>query len=300
MKRKTLNSVSPVTNVLLETLFIILAIACIVPFILIIAISISNERSLAETGFRFIPKVLSFEAYKFLWNERNLIFKALGVSIFVTSIGTILGVVLATSMGYALSRPNFRMKGKLTYVIFIPMIFNGGLVASFVVNTKLLNLNNSYWALILPLCVSSFNIILARSYFQTNIPESLVESAKIDGATQFDIFLKIILPLSKPMIATISLFLSFGYWNDWFQASLYISDNTKLPLQAVLNNIQANIEYIAKNPEAGLTLQQYAAKLPTESTRMAIAVLIIIPIALTYPFFQRYFISGLTVGSVKG
>lgn len=300
MRRKTLNSVSPVTNILLETLFIILAIACIVPFILIIAISISNERALAESGFRFIPKVLSFEAYKFLWNEKELIFKALGVSIFITSIGTVIGVILATSMGYALSRPNFRLKDKLTYVIFIPMIFNGGLVASFVVNTKLLNLNNSYWALILPLCVSSFNIILARSYFQTNIPESLVESAKIDGATQFDIFLKIILPLSKPMIATISLFLSFGYWNDWFQASLYISDNNKLPLQAVLNNIQANIEYIAKNPEAGLTLQQYAAKLPTESTRMAIAVLIIIPIAMSYPFFQRYFISGLTVGSVKG
>lgn len=298
-KRKSLNSITPIQNIILEIFFLIFAVVCIAPFILIIAISLSSEKTLLEYGFGFIPKDLSLDAYLFLWKEKSTILKALGVSIGITTVGTILGVFLATSMGYALSRGTYKLKGFLTYVIFIPMIFNGGLVASFVINSQVLGLKNSYWALILPLALGSFNVILARSYFQNSIPASLIESAKIDGASEFEIFFRIILPLSKPMIATIALFLSFGYWNDWFLASLYISDSSKLPLQAVLNNIQANIEYIAKNPEAGLSLQQYVAKLPTESTRMAIAVLIIVPIALAYPFFQKYFISGLTVGAVK-
>lgn len=298
-RKRKLNSIKPTQNILLEILFITLAAICVVPFILIVAISFTDENSIITHGFRFIPYKTSIAAYHFLWLEKGLIAKSLFVSIGITIVGTLLGVLLTTTLGYALSRPNFKLKGFFTYIIFIPMIFNGGLVASYVINTKLLGLNDSYWALILPLCVSSFNVILARAYFQMNIPPSLIESAKIDGATQLEIFIKIILPLSKPMIATIALFLSFGYWNDWFQAALYITTSSKLPLQALLNSIQKNIEYIAQNPSAGVALQQYAAKLPTESARMAIAVIIIIPIALVYPFFQRYFISGLTVGAIK-
>lgn len=299
LKRKGLNTITPIQNILLEIFFIIFAAICIAPFLLIIAISLTSETSLVEHGFNFFPKEFSLESYLFLWREKATILRALAVSIGITTVGTIIGVFLATFMGYALSRPTYILKKYLTYLIFIPMIFNGGLVASFVINSQVLGLKNSYWALILPLALSSFNVILARSYFQNSIPSSLIESAKIDGANEFLIFFRIILPLSKPMIATIALFLSFGYWNDWFLASLYISDASKLPLQAVLNNIQANIEYIARNPEAGLSLAQYAAKLPTESTRMAIAVIIVLPIALAYPFFQKYFISGLTVGAVK-
>lgn len=300
LKRKSLNSIKPITNIFLEILFIFLALLCIIPFILIVVISFTDEKSLIEYGFRFIPYKLSIASYLFLWKEKAMIIRAIIISIGITSIGTVIGLFLATSMGYSLSRNKYRLKSFLTFIIFIPMIFNGGIVASFVVNTKLLGLQNSYLALILPICLSSFNIILARSYFQTSIPDSLIESAQIDGANQFKIFFEIVLPLSKPMLATIALFLSFGYWNDWFQASLYITDSSKLPLQAVLNNIQSNVEYLAKNPEVGLTAQQYAASLPTESTRMAIAVIIILPIALAYPFFQKYFISGLTVGAVKG
>ncbi|WP_067141487.1 carbohydrate ABC transporter permease [Oceanivirga salmonicida] len=294
-----LNAISPVANALLEVFFMIFAIVCVVPFLLIIAISLTSEATLYENGFRFIPSKISFDAYIFLWHEKATILKALGVSVGITTVGTILGVLFATTLGYSLSRPNFRLKSLFTYVIFIPMIFNGGLVASFVVNTHLLGLKNSYWALILPICVNSFNVILARSYFSTNIHSSLIESAKIDGATQLQIFTKIVLPLAKPLIATLALFLSFGYWNDWFQAALYISDSSKLPLQAVLNNIQKNIEYLAQNPSIGLTLQEYIRNLPTESMRMAIAVMIIVPIALAYPFFQKYFITGLTVGAIK-
>lgn len=180
------------------------------------------------------------------------------------------------------------------------MIFNGGMLAGYVVNTNILHLRNSIWALILPLAVSPFNIVICKTFFKTTIPDSIVESAKIDGAGQLRIFAQIILPISKPIIATIALFAAFGYWNDWFQASLYISDKNLQTLQSMLNNIQNNIEYIANNPYGGLSLQQYKASMLTESVRMAIAIIIVVPIACVYPFFQKYFISGLTIGSVKG
>lgn len=172
------------------------------------------------------------------------------------------------------------------------MIFNGGMISSYVVNTQFLNLKNSIWALILPLCVSSFNVVICKTFFKTNIPESIIESAQIDGATQFQIFGKIALPLSKPLMATIALFLTFGYWNDWFQSSLYISDTKLYSLQALLDHVQRNIEMMANNPSLGVTTAQYMNSMPKEGARMAMAIIIIIPIACCYPFFQKYFISG--------
>ena len=203
-------------------------------------------------------------------------------------------------MGYVLSRVNYKLREFYTWLVFIPMIFNGGMLASYVVNSNILHLRNTIWALILPLAVSSFNVVICKTFFKTTIPDSIIESAKVDGASQLRIFGQIVLPISKPILATIGLFAAFGYWNDWFQASLYISDSNLQSLQSMLNNIQSNIEYIANNPYGGLSLQQYKASMPTESVRMAIAIVIIVPIACVYPFFQKYFISGLTIGSVKG
>jgi putative aldouronate transport system permease protein len=180
------------------------------------------------------------------------------------------------------------------------MIFSGGMVANYVVVANVLMLRDTIWALILPLAVSSFNVIICKSFFQTTIPDSVIESAKIDGATQLRIFRSIVLPISKPVLATIGLFLVFGYWNDWFQSSLYISNAKLVSLQALLNNMMGQITYLANNPMAGVTLQQYRLNMPTESVRMAIAIVIVIPIACAYPFFQKYFISGLTIGAVKG
>ena len=251
-------------------------------------------------GYSFFPKAFSLSAYSYLWNERASIGNALLISVLVTVLGTLIGLALTTMMGYVLSRNEYKLKGFFTWVVFIPMIFNGGMVANYVVVANILNLRNTVWCLILPLAVSSFNIIIAKTFFKSTIPDSIVESAKIDGASEFTIFLKIIVPISKPVFATIGLFLSFGYWNDWFQSSLYVSEKKLTSLQALLNNMIQNIQYIANNPSAGLSLQQYKNSMPTESIRMAIAVLVVIPIACVYPFFQRYFISGLTVGAVKG
>ena len=206
----------------------------------------------------------------------------------------------AHMMGYVLSRPQFKLRGFLQWVVFIPMIFTGGMVANYVVTSNILGLNDTIWCLILPLAVSSWNVTISKTFFRTTIPDSIIESAKIDGASQLTIFTRIVVPISKPVFATIALFLTFAYWNDWLQASLYISDSKLVALQPLLNNMMGALDYIANNPTAGLSLQQYRAQMPSESVRMAIAAVIVVPIACAYPFFQKYFISGLTVGAVKG
>lgn len=300
LKKSHRNEIRPGTNAWLNVLFVLLSFICIFPVIFVFMISISSEESINRHGYQLIPSGFSNAAYMFLWNERATILHALYISVLVTVIGTVLGVILTTAMGYVLSRPRFKLKGFYTWMTFIPMIFSGGMVANYVVVASMLNLSNTIWALILPLLISSFNVIISKTFFRTTVPDSLVESAKIDGASQLRIFLHIVTPISKPVFATIALFLSFGYWNDWFQASLYISDPKLTSLQSLLNNMMQSITYIANNPSVGVSLQQYRKQMPSESVRMAIAMVIVLPIACVYPFFQRYFISGLTVGAVKG
>ena len=296
----TLDRIRPMTNAAFNALFIVLGLAAILPVIFVLMISVSSEQSIREIGYSFTPKSLSGSAYVFLWNERTTILQALFISVTVTAGGTVLGLALTTTMGYVLSRPGHKLKKFYQWVVFVPMIFNGGMVASYVVNANILGLKNTIWALILPLLVSSFNIIICKTFFQTTVPDSVIESAKIDGATQLRIFSRIVLPISKPVLATIGLFLVFGYWNDWFQSSLYISNKNLVSLQALLNNMMKSLDYIANNPSAGVSLQQYRNMMPSESVRMAIAIVIVTPIACAYPFFQKYFISGLTIGAVKG
>ncbi len=295
----TMNQIKPSTNVLINILFLILGLTCIFPLLFVFSISISSEEALRTYGYQIIPQEFSGAAYQFLWNERGMILHAAFMSVFITVLGTIITIALTTSMGYVVSRSSFKLKKIYTWLIFVPMVFNGGMLSSYVVVNNILGLRNTIWALILPLACSSFSVTICRTFFRTTVPDSIVESAKIDGAGQFRIWAQIVLPISKPVMATIGMFAAFGYWNDWFQASLYIDDKNLQTLQSMLNNIRASIEYLANNPYGGLSMQQYKLSMPTESVRMAIAIIIIVPIACTYPFFQRYFISGLTVGSVK-
>lgn len=295
------NRVSKPANVVLNIVFFIMAMACIIPVVLVVAISFSAEESIQEYGYHFIPKIFSLEGYTFLVSQSKMIVRALGVSLLVTIAGTVLGVILTTLMGYVLSRPGYKLNGFLTMVVFIPMVFNGGLVSTYFVNSQLLGLKNTLWALILPLCVSSFNVVICRTFFKSTVPESLIESAKMDGASQFTIFSRIVMPISLPVLATIGLFLCFSYWNDWYQSMLYMEDSKLYSLQALLNAILTNIQMLAKNAATmGLGAAEMLAKMPQEAARMAIVVIIVAPIACAYPFFQKYFISGLTVGAVKG
>ncbi|MFR7452027.1 MAG: carbohydrate ABC transporter permease [Gemmiger sp.] len=295
-----LNQIKPVTNALFNVMFVILSIICVFPFIFVLMISVSSEESIRNIGYALIPQSFSSAAYEFLWNERDMILQSLFVSIEVTVIGTVLGVVLTTTMGYVLSRPQFKLRGFLQWVVFIPMIFTGGMVANYVVTSNILHLNDTLWCLVLPLAVSSWNVTISKTFFRQTIPDSIIESAKIDGASQLTIFARIVVPISKPVFATVALFLTFGYWNDWLQAALYISKDSLRALQPLLQTMMGQLDYLANNPTAGLSLQQYRNQMPSESVRMAIATIIVVPIACAYPFFQKYFISGLTVGAVKG
>ena len=295
------NRVSNTANVLLNVMFLLMALVCIIPVLLVIAISLSAEASITEYGYHLIPKIVSFEGYEYLAKQSTLIIRALGVSLFVTIVGTVLGILLTTLMGYVLSRPGYKLNGFLTMVVFIPMVFNGGLVSTYFITSQFLNLKDSVWALILPLAVSSFNVVICRTFFKTTVPEELIESAKMDGARQFTIFFKIVLPISLPVLATIGLFLCFAYWNDWYQSLLYIDDQRLYSLQALLNAIMTNVNMLAQNAAAmGASMADTVANMPKEAARMAIVVVIVLPIACAYPFFQKYFISGLTVGAVKG
>ncbi|MCL2410227.1 MAG: carbohydrate ABC transporter permease [Treponema sp.] len=292
--------IKPSTNIVFNIIMTIFAILCLVPLLLVVSISVSDEASL-NYGYRLIPRALSFEGYYFLFQQRHNILPALFISIFITVVGTILGVVLNALMGYVLSRREYKLQKFFIWFVFIPMIFNGGLVASYFINAQFLGLKDTIWVLILPLAVSSFNVILCKTFFRTTIPDSLLESAKIDGASQLMIFFRIVFPLSKPVLATIGLFLSFAYWNDWFMALLYIDTPELIPLQAYLNRLLMDIRVLAENASLmGITHAQLLASMPGESARMAIVVITVLPIACAYPFFQRYFVSGLTVGAVKG
>lgn len=298
-----LNRISPVTNFAFNTLFLLLALACFLPIIFIAIISLTDNNVIRTQGYQIwlTAETISADAYTYLWSQRQTILHALWVSVYVTFLGTVIGVALTTVMGYVLSRTEHKLNNFLTILIFIPMVFGGGMAASYVVTTQVLQLKDTMWVLILPLAVSSWNVTISRTFFRSTIPDSIIESAKIDGASQMTIFTQIVLPISKPVLATIGLFLAFGYWNDWYQAMLYISDDNLKSLQAMLNNIQQNVAYLTKNPTAMLTSSSELKKnMPQESVRMAIAFVVAVPIACVYPFFQKYFISGLTVGAVKG
>ncbi|MDR0669933.1 MAG: carbohydrate ABC transporter permease [Treponema sp.] len=293
--------VGPFANVVFNLVLLILSLLCVIPFILVLSISLSAEETIQTYGYRLIPKVVSLDGYVYLWKQASIMINAFGMSVVVTASGTVLGLLFCASMGYVLYRREFILNRFYVWVVFIPMVFSGGMVASYFVMTQVLWLRNSPLALILPLCVSSFNIIICRTFFRTTIPDSVVESAMIDGAGHWTIFFRIVMPLSLPVLATIGLFMSFNYWNDWFTSLLYIDNPMFYTLSAYLNKILENITYITSNTQLlGGSQAELLARLPRESARMAIVVVTVLPIVCTYPFFQRYFISGLTVGAIKG
>ncbi len=294
------NSISNGVNALFSLVFILLALITFLPAVFVLIISFSSEASVAQNGYSFFPSELSLSSYEYLWQSKAYIGRAFLNSMGLTVCGTLLGLVLISTMGYAISRPNYYLKKTYTWLIFIPMIFSGGLVATYMVNTQVYMLKNTYWALLLPGACSTFYIIIMRTFFQTTVPDSIIESGKIDGASQLRIFVQLVLPISLPVIATIGLFLTFNYWNAWYGAMLYLDSNHRdlYPLQYVLISIEKNIQFMARN-EQYLTAEAMS-NIPSETMRMAIVMVVVVPIACSYPFFQRYFVSGLTIGAVKG
>ena len=294
------NRVSKPTNVILNIIFGLIAAMCIIPFLFVTIISLTSEEYIKANGYSFFPKEWSLGAYEFIFSSGSTILKSYGVTIVITIVGTILGVLVMSMFAYAISRRSFAYRGFFTKLMVIPMLFSGGMVANYLVITRFLGLKNNLLALILPICVSSFNIIILRTFFKTSVPEAILESAKIDGASEWRTFLRIVIPISTPGIATIALFLMLGYWNDWFNAMLYIDKTALMPLQYILIRIDTSMEFLASNAAGlGAHAASGVASMPKETAKMAIVVISTLPIIVAYPFFQRYFVNGLTIGAVK-
>ena len=274
----------------------LLAFSCILPFIFVIIISITDEKSIVQYGYSFFPSKFGVDGFQFLAQFKDKILQALFISTFVTVVGTLTNVFITTTYAYAISRSTFKYRKFFTIFALLSMLFNAGLVPGYIVVTQLLHLGDTIWALIVPMLLSPFNIMLMRSFFKKTIPEAILESARIDGASEARICFQICLPLSLPGIATITLLTALGFWNDWFNALLYIKSDNLYPLQYLLMQIQNNMDYIAKS--VGMS-GQLAVALPKETGRMAMVVVATVPIAILYPFFQRYFVKGLTIGGVK-
>ncbi|WIV21127.1 carbohydrate ABC transporter permease [Paenibacillus polygoni] len=294
--------VSKRSGAVIHAFFIFYAALCILPLILVLSISLSDETTVIANGYRFIPETFSVSAYEFLFKDMDQIIRSYGVSIFVTVVGTVISVALTACYAYPLSRSDLPYRGFFAFFIFFTMLFNGGLVPWYLVYVNLLDLKNTLWVLIMPMLMSPFFVLVMRTFFSSSIPMSILESARVDGAGEFRTFVRIVLPLSLPVLATVALFSTLNYWNDWYLSMIFISDNKTISLQYLMYRTLLDIQYLTSNSNVAsqISSQGGMLDLPNKTLQMAMAVVGIGPIVLAYPFFQRYFIKGLTVGAVKG
>ena len=288
------------TNLIVSILFALLSFFFFLPVLLVIIVSFSSESSVTQAGYSFFPKSFSLDAWKYLLRSGTYLIRAIANSFLITASGTVLSLILMCPIGYALSRKTFPMRRAILIFLMIPMLFSGGLVSTYMVNTQILHLQNTYLAMILPGLCSTWYIMILRSYYQTAVPDALIEAAMVDGGRQLQIFLKIVVPITTPVIMTVALFQIFAYWNSWYPALLYLDSNhTELyPLQYVLVNMQRSIDMLSKDAQYISGMQSYTP--PAVTVRMVLVVLAIIPILVIFPFFQRFVRNGMTVGAVKG
>ena len=301
MKRKRpqkirLSGASILFNVISYTFIIVLVVFCLLPFLMLISGSISSEKSIIHGGYSIFPKDVSFAAYRLLFSYPDDILRAYAVSIGVTLGGTFLGLFVVTMAAYVLSRKDFRYRNAVSFFFYFTTLFSGGILSTYIFFIRYLQLKNSYLALILPLAVNVFYLLIMRS-FVSSIPDSIIESAKIDGAGEFSIFIRFILPLSTSGLATIGLFFALDYWNDWYNAMLYINNQQMYPLQYLLYRMLSAAEAMARLANVSSVP---ISDLPSRSLKLAMAVVATGPILLVYPFVQKYFIKGITIGAVKG
>ncbi|MBQ8628723.1 MAG: carbohydrate ABC transporter permease [Prevotella sp.] len=276
--------------------FIIFGLICVIPMLMVLSISFTSEQSIAENGFALIPKEFSLEAYKILFANPEQILTAYKTTAIVTITGTIMSVLFTAQAAYVTSRPIFFAQKQISFVFYFTQLFNGGLVPTYILVTQYLHLKNSLWAIILILMISPWNVFLLRTYIKA-VPESLIESAKLDGASEFRIFYQIIIPLTISGVATVAITTAIGYWNDWYQNMLYISDVDKYSLQYLLQTLLGKIDFLKAAGDVGMMT---GMQVPEETLRMATCVVAIGPMAILFLFVQRFFVRGITVGSVKG
>lgn len=300
-KSRRLNAVSVPSEIAIYIILGLFCLLCVIPFVFVAIISFTSEESIRQIGFSFVPQEWSLSAYKYVLDLGDQLWRSYFNSFFITIVGTGLSVLICILYSYAIFRQDFKYRKFFTFFSFFTMIFSGGLAPTYMVCKDLLHLSDNYAALIVPLLVSPFNIIIMRTFFQSTVPESLIEAAAIDGSGEYNTLFKIIIPIAKPGIATVALLNALAYWNEWFTAMLYVRDADHIPLQYLLMKMQNQVDFLVKNSSViGAEVAKIMGDLPKDSLRMALVVLIVVPIACAYPFFQRFIISGLTIGSVKG
>lgn len=277
------------------------AAACLIPFALLIVSSLSSEASIIQNGYSFFPTELSLDAYHYLWAHVGELGRAYGITVLITVVGTAVSLAISSMLAYPLSRHDMPLKNFWTFFVFFTMLFNGGLVPTYMVYTQIFDIKNTLFGLLIPgLLMNGFNVLLVRTFFMTSIPSALLEAASIDGASEIKTFYRIVLPLSLPIMATIGLFQAIAYWNDWFNGLIYLTDTRLFGIQTILNKMMTDIQFLTSNSNLASTgAGQAIMELPSTTVRMAIAAIGVLPILIAYPFFQKYFVKGITIGAVK-
>lgn len=285
-------------DIFVNAVFIFLTLACLLPLLLVVGISLTQEQSLINEGYHLIPRVFDTFAYKYVFAGSSTVLNAYAVTVFVTVVGTFVQLLFTSMMAYALTRPELKGRFFLSLLVYIPCLFTGGMVAEYILMTRVLNLKNTIWVLFVGGMISPVNVLIMRK-FMRSIPESLIESARIDGSGEIRTFFKIVLPLSKPSLASLGLFTAIYFWNDWYTCSLYITDSKLYNLQYMLQSLMMNIKNLMAFSDKTQSIEYAIANLPNESARMATCVMAIGPIIFLYPLLQKYFNKGLTMGAVK-
>ena len=287
-------------DIALNILMILCTIACVLPLIIVFSASITDEKTVTMYGYSLFPRELSLEAYKYIFKDIMVILRAYGVTVLVTVVGSALSLITIALYAYPISRKDFKYRNVFTFIAFLTMLFNGGLVPWYMVYVNVLHIDDTIMALILPYLMTPLYVLIMRTFFITTIPDGIIEAARIDGAGEFQTFVWIVLPLAKPVLATIGLFNLLTYWNDWYAPLLFINNEKLFNLQYLMYRVDKAIIYLSNNAGSINNATQIMANLPSQTARMAMAVVAIGPIILAYPFFQKYFVEGLTIGSIKG
>ncbi|MGO4697906.1 carbohydrate ABC transporter permease [Paenibacillus sp. 2TAB26] len=277
-----------------------LAVACVLPFLLLVISSISDESSILRQGYTFFPDQLGLGAYNYLWNHSEQLARAYGITVFITVFGTAASLLMTSMLAYPMSRQGVPLRNGIAFFVFFTLLFNGGLTPTYLVYVQYFDIKNTIMALIVPgLLMNGFNVLLMRTFFMTTIPPALIEAAQIDGSGELKIFWKIIVPLSMPIVATVGLIQTIIYWNDWFNGMIYVTDSRLFSVQNILNRMLTDIQFLTES-KFSAQLGEAGANLPSTTVKMAIAVIGVLPIMVMYPFFQKYLIKGITIGAVKG
>ena len=277
---------------------ILLTVICLLPFWLVVIGSFTSEAEIYARGYSMWPHEFSLEAYRLAFKYPDQVFRAYGITVSITALGTFVSLLMTSMCGYALQRDDFRSRNFFTMFVFFTMLFNGGLVPWYLLITNYLKLKDTYWVMILTLLVNVYFIILMKNFMKT-VPKALIEAAKIDGAGEFYIFFRIVLPLVKPALASIGMFTALGYWNEWRTGMLFLQNNDLFPLQYYLYRLLNSVEFL-KNATAAMGANVSNLTFPSESLKLAMTVIATGPIIYLYPFLQKYFVKGITIGAVKG